>query len=148
MKAAFGDPRIAYHGTKSQFVQPILDNGFRNAGVANYGPGIYFAKTKEHAASYGTSIFECEVFGTARTRSKGFFRALSLTESSRHTVLRRVDKTMSHAPLPASPQPTLKFLMELLSLKTTSLFSLSKFTHRRALGMREGGPDSCALTTS
>ena len=75
MKAAFGDPRIVYHGTKSHFVQPILDNGFRNAGVANYGPGIYFAKTKEHAASYGTSIFECEVFGTARTRSKRDFQS-------------------------------------------------------------------------
>ena len=66
LRTAFGEPRMLYHGTKPEFVAAILETGFRNAGVANYGPGIYFTTDRAHAEHYGSSVFECEVYGASR----------------------------------------------------------------------------------
>jgi len=61
--------RVAFHGTGKNELDSVLTNGFWYAGVANYGPGVYFTSTLKHAEAYVHhhmdnigAIIEAEIF--------------------------------------------------------------------------------------
>lgn len=65
-----------YHGTKNEFVPSILSGGFRFAGVAWFGQGIYVCSTFQHAQCYasgeGGSVLQLEVYYRTDNRTKYF----------------------------------------------------------------------------